>query len=90
MDEPSVHDARGEPGNRTLQIVSLRREQNEVSTSEAAAALDVTERTVRRAIARGDLAAIKRGTAYRIRRQDLMRYAARHGRRDRARLRCWQ
>ena len=39
--------------------------------------LDVTERTVRRAIARGELVAVRRGVSYRIDRDELARYAAR-------------
>ena len=50
---------------------------HELSTAEAAARLDVTERTVRRAIARGDLPASKRGSTYRLREHDVAVYAAR-------------
>src|SRR5215207_6319552 len=51
-----------------------------VSAREAAAALGISERTVRRAIARGELAAVKRGTSFRIAAAELERYAARNGR----------
>ena len=45
-----------------------------LSAREAAAALGVSERTVRRAIARGDLGATKRAGVYRIAPGDLARY----------------
>jgi excisionase family DNA binding protein len=45
-----------------------------LSACEAAAALGVTERTVRRAIARGELPAVKCGRAFRITREALDRY----------------
>ncbi len=48
-----------------------------LSTAEAATCLDVTERTVRRAISRGDLPASKSGGVYRLREQDVAAYAAR-------------
>jgi excisionase family DNA binding protein len=48
-----------------------------LSAREAAALLGVNERTVRRAIARGDLPATKRGGAYRIAPQALARYRSR-------------
>jgi excisionase family DNA binding protein len=44
---------------------------------EAAALLNVTERTVRRAISRGDLPASKSGGVYRVREQDIAAYAGR-------------
>ena len=47
-----------------------------LSAREAAAALGVSERTVRRAIARGELAATKRAGVYRIAPADLGRYQA--------------
>jgi excisionase family DNA binding protein len=58
-----------------------RTRARELSTAEAATLLDVTERTVRRAIARGDLPASKRGSVYRLREQDVAAYAARTQRR---------
>ncbi|MDQ2652089.1 MAG: LuxR C-terminal-related transcriptional regulator [Chloroflexota bacterium] len=48
-----------------------------LSTAEAAARLGVTERTVRRAITRGDLLASKSGGVYRLREPDVAAYAAR-------------
>jgi excisionase family DNA binding protein len=45
-----------------------------VSAREAAAVLGVSERTIRRAIGRGDLAATKRGGVYRIAPQDIASY----------------
>ncbi|HEY7033291.1 MAG TPA: LuxR C-terminal-related transcriptional regulator [Thermomicrobiales bacterium] len=47
-----------------------------LSAREAAAALGVSERTIRRAILRGELPAIKRGGSFRISRSALERYAA--------------
>ncbi len=46
-----------------------------MSAREAAAALGVSERTIRRAIQRGDLAAIRHGSSYQIAVADLRRYA---------------
>src|SRR3954453_5738357 len=54
-----------------------RRKPVEMSTTEAAAVLRVTERTVRRAIARGELRANKLGASYRISPKEVERYAAR-------------
>lgn len=48
-----------------------------LSAREAAAALSVDERTIRRAIRRGELSAIKRGRAFRIAPDALARYRAR-------------
>jgi excisionase family DNA binding protein len=53
-----------------------------VSTREAAAALGVSEQAVRQAIARGALAAARQGRAYRIRRDELTRYAQRRLKQD--------
>jgi non-specific serine/threonine protein kinase len=50
-----------------------------MSTREAAAVLGISEQSVRRAIARGDLAAVKRGRAYAINREDLARFSRRRG-----------
>jgi excisionase family DNA binding protein len=50
---------------------------DELSTREAAIALGRNERIIRRAIARGELPAVKQGSAYRIAADDLLRYAAR-------------
>ena len=47
-----------------------------VSAKEAAEILGVNERTVRRAIARGDLPATKRGSAFLITREAIESYAA--------------
>ena len=52
----------GPPDNGTL------------TARDAAAALGVSERTIRRAIARGDLAAVKHAGMYRIAGADLARY----------------
>ena len=49
----------------------------ELSTVEAAARLKVNERTVRRAISRGDLPASKRGGVYRLREEDVATFAGR-------------
>jgi excisionase family DNA binding protein len=51
-----------------------------VSTREAAAALGIPERTIRRAVANGDLVAVRHRGAYRIYRASLERYAERHPR----------
>src|SRR3954452_9154711 len=48
-----------------------------VSAREAAATLGVSERTVRRAISRGELAATKQAGVFRIAPADLARYRAR-------------
>lgn len=55
----------------------MRALARDLSTAEAAALLEVTERTVRRAITRGNLPASMRGGVYRIREQDAAAYAAR-------------
>ncbi len=69
--DPSASSLRGEPD-----AGSVRRAAT-VSTREAAAALGISEQAVRQAIARGTLAAGKRGRAYRIRRDELDRDAQR-------------
>ena len=77
MDE-QVEEKRGaprKPTSRTLRSVDSR-DARELSTGEAAKELGVTERTVRRAIARGELAASRRGGGYRIDSQELARFAA--------------
>src|SRR4051794_35235245 len=48
-----------------------------LSAREAAAVLGISERTVRRAVARGDLPAAKHGGVYRIARADIARYRER-------------
>jgi non-specific serine/threonine protein kinase len=53
---------------------------HDLSVREAAAVLGITARSVRYAIARGDLAAAKRGGAYRLDGKELARFAARAGR----------
>lgn len=63
--------------NRAARPSRKRTQARELSTAEAAALLDVTERTVRRAIARGNLPASKSGGVYRMREQDVAAYAAR-------------
>lgn len=50
------------------------------SAREAAAALGVSDRTIRRAISRGALPAAKQGGVYRITDQDIARYQLRHRR----------
>ena len=49
-----------------------------LTAGQAAARLGLAERTIRRAIARGELPATKRGRAFRIAPADLDRFAARH------------
>jgi excisionase family DNA binding protein len=51
--------------------------RDELPTREAAIALGRNVRTIRRAIERGELAATRTGSSYRIAVDDLMRYAAR-------------
>src|SRR6187200_2689977 len=53
---------------------------DELSATEAAAALGVNQRTIRRAILRGELPAAKRAGVYRIAPVDLARYGSKHGR----------
>jgi excisionase family DNA binding protein len=53
-----------------------------LSTPEAAAALGVSAQSVRRAIARGELAADRLGRSYRIQPEELARFARRRGRPD--------
>lgn len=65
------------PKRRTLRALNAPSPANDLSTSEAASALGLTERTVRRAIARGELAAVRRGSSYRINSEELARYSAR-------------
>jgi excisionase family DNA binding protein len=50
-----------------------------ISAREAAAALGLSERTIRRAIRRGELVASKEGRAFRIHPEQLDRYRARRG-----------
>ena len=68
---PSALSRRDEPG------AGADRRTAPLSTREAATALGVSEQAVRQAIARGTLAAGKRGRAYRIRQDELDRYARR-------------
>jgi excisionase family DNA binding protein len=63
------------PATHRTSAADARRAQD-VSTREAARALGVTERSVRYAIARGELPATKRGGAYRIASEALARYVA--------------
>jgi excisionase family DNA binding protein len=51
--------------------------RREVSTREAAVALGVSEQSIRRAIGRGILPAVKRGRAYAIHDEELARFARR-------------
>lgn len=67
---------RSSPIDRTLHPTG-RGGSPTLSTREAATLLDVTERTVRRAIARGDLPASKGNGVYRLWEQDVAAYAAR-------------
>ena len=77
-------DASGDPSasaqSRKLPLrlpaVPADRRDGELSTREAANLLQCNVRSLRRAIERGELAAVKRGAAYSIAASDLMRYAA--------------
>ena len=82
MEGEPERESTSERVNRRLHLVDAYSEQRDLSTTEAAAQLGVTERTVRRAIARGDLPATRQGGGYRIHRHDLSRYMARHERRS--------
>ena len=57
-------------------VVQPREESREFCAGETAAALGITERTVRRAIARGELPAVRLGSVYRIERPEVARFAA--------------
>ncbi len=72
-----VSNERDTTPKRAAQPSRKRARARDLSTAEAADLLGVTERTVRRAIARGDLAASKSGGVYRVREQDVAAYAAR-------------
>jgi non-specific serine/threonine protein kinase len=63
--------------NRTPDTGQNVEEQDTLSASDAAVILGVNERTIRRAIARGDLPAVKRSGTYQIAPPDLARYRAR-------------
>ena len=78
----------GWPGNRvsirrrkttdkTSQPATTKRGQARVLSTSAAARLNVTERTVRRTIARGDLPASKIGGVYRLLEKDVAALVAR-------------
>ncbi|MBA3528996.1 MAG: helix-turn-helix domain-containing protein, partial [Propionibacteriaceae bacterium] len=76
MDEPKMDrttddDVSGAPD--TLRRLS----GGPLSAREAAASLGVSERTIRRAIARGDLMAVKHAGVFRIASEDLARYSGR-------------
>ena len=73
MDELPV-DGR-DTGHGALSDISLL--SGVLSAREAAGALGVNARTIRRAIARGDLAAIKHGRAFRITPEALVQYQRR-------------
>ncbi len=68
-----------ERAERSPPAARFDRGDADVSTSEAAAALGISEQAVRRAIARGDLAAVKRGRAYAVHREALARFSRRRG-----------
>ncbi|MFT4038781.1 MAG: LuxR C-terminal-related transcriptional regulator [Thermomicrobiales bacterium] len=69
-------DPQAHAGDRPPQT-SASPEPRQLTTAEAATRLEVTERTVRRAIARGDLPAVKHGGAFRVLERDVEAYAAR-------------
>lgn len=80
MEEQREPDQRrrSRPGHAALLAVPVAAPAD-LSTSDVAAILNVTERTIRRAIARGELRASRRGATYRVTHEELDRYAARHG-----------
>ena len=61
--------------NKTSELTSKRRP---LSAREAAAVLGVSERTIRRAIDRGELTVLKRGGTLRVAASDLAQYRERH------------
>jgi excisionase family DNA binding protein len=69
-----THATFGREHDETLETTLDADVSGVLSAREAAVALGVTERTVRRAIARGELPAVKRGRAFRIERADLAEY----------------
>lgn len=70
---------------RTAESTSeLTARRKPLSAREAAAALGVSERTIRRAIDRGDLTALKRGGTLQVAPNDLARYRAQRYGKDRA------
>ncbi len=78
MDEQVEGNHRGPrtPAGQSLRCAKSLEESRELSTGEAAPELGITERTVRRAIARGELTAVRRFGVYRIASQELARFAA--------------
>ncbi len=73
MGDPSVNmDKRA--ADRTPDTGQAADSAGTLSAREAAAILGVHERTVRRAITRGELPAVKRGGVFQIAREDLRRY----------------
>lgn len=78
-------EARGDPAfgapspKPSLRLPATPRDlrDGEFTTREAASALQCNVRTLRRAIERGELAAVKRGTVYYIAAHELMRFATR-------------
>jgi excisionase family DNA binding protein len=77
IDHRSRRNSGATPARDKPEMPPVRAVSNgpEMSTREAAHALGVSERTVRRAIARGALAAVKHGRGYLISREALARYA---------------
>ncbi len=75
MDELETTREIADTGHRTAAIPSAG--SGAVSAREAAAALRISERTIRRAIQRGDLAATKQGRAFRIAPESLAAYQTR-------------
>ena len=73
-DATPVMDKQASAVWTTSDTEPIVRAENWLSATEAAAALGVSQRTVRRAIARGDLPANKRSGAYRIALPDLARF----------------
>src|SRR3954464_13384948 len=84
MSERAVRRERGQRKAPTADIYEL---PEAVSAREAAAALGVSERTVRRAIDRGEIATVKQGRSFRIPVTALDEYQADRGQHRRRRLR---
>jgi predicted ATPase/DNA-binding NarL/FixJ family response regulator len=74
--ECSAENGDGMMGYPLGRPTPLERAGDELSTREAALTLGRNVRSIRRAIERGELIAVKRGSAYWIAADDLLRYAA--------------
>ena len=76
MKDQARDDSGGALAGAVARLPAGARPAGAVSTREAAAALGLYERTVRRAVLDGQLAATRVGSAYRIDAESLDRFAA--------------